>query len=90
MKRIKELPIQVKNLIKSRRVSRPLYMYKKDGIYVMFGPLEGVNLSKRYIKNEEEVENFIHNILDADSAPIRMIMDTLEVYKDLKNNYYNL
>jgi hypothetical protein len=88
MKRVKEMPVQVKSLIKSRRVIKPLYTYKKDGIYVNFGPLEGKNISKMYIENPEEVEYFIENIFDADSASIRVIMDTVEVYKDLKNNYY--
>ena len=89
MKRVKELPRQVKNLIKSTRVNKPLYTYKKDGIYVNFGPLEGKNISKMYIKNPEIVEYFIENIFDADTVSIRLLMDTVEVYKDLKTNYYN-
>lgn len=88
MKRIKEIPRQVRNMIKSSRVIKPLYKYRKDGIYVMFGPWEGKNISKCYIHNPEEVDRFIENILDADEVPIRLIMDTVEVYTDLKNNYY--
>ena len=86
---MKKLDLRTKNVIMvSPRYSKALYTYKKDGIYVNFGPLEGKNISKMYIKNTEIVESFIENIFDADNAPIRVIMDTIEVYKDLKNNYY--
>lgn len=89
MRIVKEVPKGVKNFLKTSRISKPLYSYQKDGIYVMFGPLEGKNISKLYIEDSELVERFIENIFEADSASIKVIMDTVEVYKDLKNNYYN-
>jgi hypothetical protein len=88
MKRLEKIPKQVKNFIKTNRVMKPLYTYRVDGIYVNFGPLEGKNISKMYIENNEIVESFIENIIYADEAPLRIVMDTFEVYKDLKNNYY--
>jgi lantibiotic modifying enzyme len=87
---MKKLDFRTKNVIMvSPRYSKPLYSYKRDGIYINYGPLEGKNISKMYIENSEIVEKFIDNIFDSDRAPIRVIMDTIEVYKDLKSNYYN-
>jgi lantibiotic modifying enzyme len=87
---MKELDLRTKNVIMSSpRYSKPLYSYKVDGIYVNYGPLQDKNISKMYIENNELVESFIEHIFGADSVPIRVIMDTIEVYKDLKTNYYN-
>lgn len=88
MKRVKELPRNVRNFLKtSPRIMKPLYTYGVDGIYINYGALEGQNLSKLWKEDSENVETFFENIFDADEVPIRMIMDTIEVYKDLKNNY---
>ena len=87
---MKKLDLRTKNVIMvSPRYSKPLYSYRRDGIYINYGPLEGNNISKMYIENNEIVERFIENIFDSVKEPIRVIMDTIEVYKDLKSNYYN-
>lgn len=90
MKRIEELPRNVKNFLKtSPRVMKALYTYTPNGIVINYGPWEGKNLTKLWREDNENVERFFENIFDADNTPIRLIIDTVEVYKDLKNNYYS-
>jgi hypothetical protein len=90
MKRIEELPRNVRNFLKtSPRVARALYHYTPNGIVINYGPWEGQDLVKLWKDDAENVERFFENIFDADSAPIRLIMDTVEVYEDLKRNHSN-
>ena len=89
MERVKRISKRTKSVLKSIRDPKPLYLYKKDGIYAIWGPLEGKNLSKMYQENPEILERFFENIFDADEVPIKMLMTSVDVYTDLKTNYYN-
>lgn len=90
MNRIEKMPRNVRNFLRtSPRIMKPLYTYSVNGIYINFGPWEGKNLSKLWIEDSENVERYFENIFDADEdkVPIRLLMDSIEVYKDIKNNY---
>jgi hypothetical protein len=81
------LPQNIRNFMMTSKHYKPLYLYLRDGVYVMFGPLEGINLTKSYMEEPEKVLDFLDNILDSDNAPFKMKEDTREVMNDLlKNN----
>jgi hypothetical protein len=73
----------------SPRVLKPLYTFSRDGIIVNYGPWQGKNLTKLYITDPENVDTFFENIYDADEVPLRLLIDTIEVHKELKNDFKN-
>lgn len=75
----------VHNLL-MKSVQIPLYLYLKDGIYLNYGPLQGTNLTKSYIKQPLEVLEYLDNVLENDNTPYKLKVITREVIQDLKNN----
>jgi hypothetical protein len=87
MNRFRDMEPNVKNFFKTTKEARPLYEWRKDGIYIKWGPWMGLNLTQKWIDNSEEVERFIENIMESDEAPIKLMMNTIDVYNYLKKNY---
>jgi hypothetical protein len=74
----------VKNFLKMSKFYEPLYEWRKDGVYVLFGPLEGKNIEVLWKENKEGVEEFFERIFDADDVPLKTLIHTNEVWKYLK------
>jgi hypothetical protein len=64
---------------------KELYYYAVDGIYFLYGPLEGKNITKLYMENPDGVEEFLEKIIESDLSPYRMKINTKLVLEDLKN-----
>lgn len=84
---INEMPRNVRNFLRTSKMVKPLYVYLRSGIYFNYGPFTGESLTKLYRENDEFVLQYLENILDSDEAPYKIKLDTIEVIKDLKNNY---
>ena len=82
-----KLPKQIHNLLMGTPSYRPLYQYMKDGIYIVYGPLKGNNLTKCYSDEPEQVLEYLESIIEHDESSYKMKMITKEVIDDLKNNY---
>lgn len=65
---------------------KPLFQWRKDGIYIMFGPYYNRNITLMYMDNPENVVEYLQNLLDAD-IPYRTKHAIKEVIEDLENNY---
>ena len=63
-----------------------MYEYRKDGIYIKFGPMKTDNLTKSYKENPDNVLDYLQNIIDNKEVPYKTRFITTEVIKDLKNN----
>jgi hypothetical protein len=74
----------VKNFLKMSKFYKPLYEWRKDGVYVLFGPLEDKNIEVLWRENREFVEEFFERIFDADDVPLKTLIHTNEVWKYLK------
>lgn len=83
MKIKKKVDERVHNLLMSSKVEKPLYSYKKDGIYIMFGPWSGRNISNLYLDNADMVLDYLYSILDYDNVPYKMRFITNNIIKDL-------
>ncbi len=79
---------RIHHFLMSCKNTRPVYEYRKDGIYFLFGPYKDYNLNTLYIQNEEKCLEFLQNIIESDEAPYKTKWITKEVINDLKNNYY--
>jgi hypothetical protein len=87
MRMNERLPQQIHNVLMASKVYNPLFIYLKDGIYINFGPIKGTNLTKSYSEEPDKVLDYLENILNHDNVPYKTKINTLEVIKDLKNNY---
>lgn len=88
LKKPTDVPHQIHNLLMSSKTYKPLYMYLKDGIYLMYGPLKGTNLSKEYEKDSDAVIDYLHNVIDYEYTPYKTKWQTIEVINDLINKNY--
>lgn len=90
MKLKNELPQNIHNFLMASKIYNPLYVYLKDGIYLNYGPMKGLNLSKSYMEDSDKVLEYLENILDNENTPYKLKVDTRQVIEDLyllKNNY---
>jgi hypothetical protein len=88
MKMNNKIPKQIHNLLIETSNYKPLFNYQKDGIYIMFGPIKGANLTKSYIENPDGVLEYLENILDSERCSYKLRVNINEVISDLKNNNY--
>lgn len=82
----RDIPDNVMNLLKNNPYYKPHYQWTKRGVYILYGPLEGVNLNTMYIDNPEKVLDYLDNILDYEGTPIKLKEDTKSVINYLLDN----
>lgn len=82
-----KLDQRVHNMLMISNIGRNLYTYGKDGIYFNYGPYKGKNLSKSYMDGDDNVLEYLENIIDSENAPYKIRVATVEVINDLINNY---
>lgn len=78
---MKKQPQQIHNLL-MQSYSKPLYQYKKDGIYIMAGPYKGMNLNKLY-KEDDRIIDYLEAILDNEASSYKMKWITKQVINEL-------
>lgn len=64
--------------------SKPLYEWRKDGIYIIQGPFKGSNLNKLY-DEDDRVIDYLEAIIDNDASSYKMKWITYNVIRELTN-----
>lgn len=78
---------RVHNLLMSEREAKPLYEFRKDGVYIMYGPWATRNLVKLYKVNSDSVSDYLYSILENEECPYKVRVNTKDVILYLKENY---
>lgn len=89
MKIKKKIDLGVRNLLMQGKTI-PLFEYRKDAIYINFGPQKGKNLCKYYKEDPDNCLEYLDNIVDHEETPFKLKIITQQVQQDLINNYYEI
>lgn len=81
---MKKQQTQIHNLL-MQSYSKPLYNYKRDGIYIMEGPYKGMNLNDLY-KKDARIIDYLEAILDNEASSYKIKWITKQVITELTSD----